>query len=69
MTRANRAVFRSKSVALVDTLHMPATEVVEAHIRLAVEFAGKANVDRAAIHALLDDALAVTAVEGAGGGE
>jgi hypothetical protein len=64
MNPANRAVFRVKSAALADTLRMEAAEVVSATIRLAVEYAAKAGIDRLGMHSLLDDGLGRSAIEG-----
>lgn len=67
MNPANPAVFRAKSVALAETLLMEAAEVVLAAIRLAVEHAPKAGIDRQGMHSLLDDGLGRSAIEGEAG--
>ncbi|MBK8085036.1 MAG: hypothetical protein IPK28_15100 [Devosia sp.] len=43
MNRASHAVFRSKALAICDTLHMPPDEVVSAAFRLAIDHAAKAG--------------------------
>lgn len=63
MTPANRAVFRSKSIGLADTLQMEPAEVVSAVLRLAVEYSPKAGIDRQGLLDLLDNA-AQAAIEG-----
>lgn len=54
MTRATFAIFRSKSLALADTLHLTADELVHASLLLAMSQAEKAGLDRQALHDLLD---------------
>lgn len=65
MNPANRAVFRSKSIGLADTLQMEPAEVVSAALRLAVEYSPKAGIDRQGLLGLLDDYTAQAAIEGA----
>ena len=68
MTRATYAVFKSKSRALADTLHLTPAEVVDLSLRLVVEYAPRSGLDGAALHDRLGDMLAAHAVEGGNGG-
>ncbi len=65
---ASIAVFRSKALALVDTLHLAPADVVTVTLRLAVEQAVRGNIKPAALCSTLGDLLAVHAVEGDNGG-
>jgi hypothetical protein len=65
MSRANLAVFRSKALALANSLHLSAGDVVDLTLRLAVEHAAKAGIDRKGLHSLIDDNAAKAAIEGA----
>lgn len=69
MNPAARAAFRSKSLALADTLRLAPADLSQAAIRLAVEASAKAGMDAGALRALLDETLAAAAVEGVGGGD
>lgn len=64
MNRASHAVFRSKALAVCDTLRMPPDEVVAAALRFAVDHAARAGIDRSGLHASIDDMLAARGVEG-----
>lgn len=52
MTRANLMVFKSKTAALIDTLHLTANEVVGLALSMAAEY-GK-HLNRHELHAMLD---------------
>jgi hypothetical protein len=64
MTRANIAAFKSRTLALIDTLHLSPGEVVELGLQLAASHSAKAGLDRQGLQALLDDGLARLSVEG-----
>lgn len=60
MTRALMAVFRSRSIGLISTLHLSPAEVVVVALRLAVDHAEKGGINTAALTAALGDAIAPT---------
>lgn len=65
---ASIAAFRSKTLALVDALHLAPADVVKVTMRLAVEQAARGGTKPAALHSTLGDLLAAHAVEGDNGG-
>jgi F0F1-type ATP synthase membrane subunit b/b' len=69
MSRALAAAFKSQIAAQIDRHHLDPDEVVQAGAVLIAEHARKAGLDRRAVHALVDDALAAAAVEGTRGAE
>ena len=72
MSRTNIPVFKSKTVALIDTLHLTDNEVIGLALTLAASY-GK-GLARTQLHDMLDasinhlDEAAAAAVEGHSGG-
>ena len=56
--RANIAVFKSKTLALIDTLKLEPGDVVGLGLTLAVSYAITSGIRPDALHAMLDQSLA-----------
>ena len=57
MSTARIAAFKSKTLALIDTLHFTPDEVVGLGLTLAVAHALPAGIGAAALHAALDQSF------------
>ena len=57
MTQAHIAAFKSKTLALIDTLHLTASEVIGLGLSLAASYAVTAGVSREATATALADSF------------
>lgn len=69
MRRAMVAAGMSKVRAVLDGLHLDTDEAVRVALRIAIERAAAARIDRRGLLTLLDDLLAAGSVEGVDEGE
>ena len=60
MSQAHIAAFKSKTLALIDTLHLTDSEVVGLSLSLAVAYAVADGISRADLARALDETLTTT---------